>query len=488
MHVFLSYARSSEPQAQAVERTLTDEGYAVWRDSELPAHLSYAEVIEERLNSAKAVLVLWSAEAAKSQWVRAEADAARERGTLVQSSVDGTVPPIPFNQIQCADLKGWTGEGDHAGWRKLHASIVALAGQAEVSPKSKAKARKAASICVLPFQNKSPDDVPDYFCEGLSEDITTDLGKAGGIAVTPLRKALAFKGQDAEPSEVAEKLGVAYVLLGAVLKAGSKVRITTQLIDGATGEPTWSDRYHRDFSDILSIQDEITQEIVAALKTQLIQPEADADEEEVAKPAKAKDAPPKARQNGSASAFKFDSRESEEEQEVEAQAASVSLWDKNFNDENETAVEEEWSEPQEYYSSDDDEDRSRGFNLGDLGPRLIGGGLVALLAAVLIYFFYWPSQPKEAPVVAEKEISYTVTVPVNVRSLPSRYNSRILGTLEKGATINIVPDLAGAQPDWLKIKDGPYVGGYVWRESTRPVIEGSTPATKDAKPRKDATG
>jgi len=488
LHVFLSYARSSEAQAQAVERTLTDEGYAVWRDSELPAHLSYAEVIEERLNSAKAVLVLWSAEAAKSQWVRAEADAARERGTLVQSSVDGTVPPIPFNQIQCADLKGWAGEGDHAGWRKLHASIVALAGQAEEPAKAKAaRARKASSICILPFLNKSPDDVPDYFCEGLSEDITTDLGKAGGIAVTPLKKALAFKGQDADPADVAEKLGVAHVLLGAVLKAGNKVRITTQLIDGATGEPMWSDRYHRDFSDILSIQDEITQEIVAALKTQLIQPEPQAIEEEEPQPAKAEETPRKTKQNGSASAFKFDSRsEPEAEQAIESQSAAASLWDKSFDEGPEATAEEDWSSNQEYYA-DDDEDRGRGFNLGELGPRIIGAALVAVIAAVLIYF-YWPSAPKQGPVVADKDIAYQVIADVNVRSLPSRYNSRILGTLDKGATINIVPDLAGAQPDWVKIKDGPYVGGYVWRESTRPVTGNGTPTTSDTKPRKDVTG
>jgi hypothetical protein len=313
------------------------------------------------------------------------------------------------------------------------------------------------------------------------------LGKAGGIAVTPLKKALAFKGQDAEPAEVAEKLGVTYVLLGAVLKAGSKVRITTQLIDGATGEPIWSDRYHRDFSDILSIQDEITQEIVAALKSQLITPEPEVAEEEPVKPAKAAEAPPKPRQNGSASAFKFDSRGPEAEQEHESEAAPVSLWDKNFDEEPEAATEEDWSSRQDYYP-DDDEDRGRGgFSLGDLGPRLIGAALVAVIAAVLIYF-YWPSAPKQAPVVAEKDITYTVTVPVNVRSLPSRYNSRILGTLEKGATINIVPDLAGAQPDWVKIKDGPYVGGYVWRESTRPVTGNGTPGAAETKPRKDATG
>src|SRR3954468_7404072 len=108
--VFVSYARSDEPQAERVADALKADGYRVWRDDELPAHRAYADVIEERLKSAKAVVVLWSAESAKSQWVRAEADAARSAGTLVQATLDGTIPPMPFNQIQCADLSEWNGD------------------------------------------------------------------------------------------------------------------------------------------------------------------------------------------------------------------------------------------------------------------------------------------------------------------------------------------------------------------------------------------
>ena len=98
--VFVSYARPDQPQAKRVAEALSSLGHRVWRDDELPAHRAYAEVIEERLKSARAVVVLWSAEAAKSQWVRAEADTARNAGTLVQAVLDRTLPPLPFNQIQ----------------------------------------------------------------------------------------------------------------------------------------------------------------------------------------------------------------------------------------------------------------------------------------------------------------------------------------------------------------------------------------------------
>ena len=104
--VFVSYCRPSAQVAEQVAAALSSMGYDVWRDDQLPAHRAYGDVIEEKLRSAGAVVVLWSSEACQSQWVRAEADYARQAGTLVQASIDGTIPPLPFNQIQCADLAG----------------------------------------------------------------------------------------------------------------------------------------------------------------------------------------------------------------------------------------------------------------------------------------------------------------------------------------------------------------------------------------------
>src|SRR6478672_942498 len=134
MSVFISYARSTDRQAGDVAEALRVLGYEVWRDDELPAHRAYSDVIEERLTLAKAVLVLWSDEAARSHWVRAEADAARQKGTLVQASLDSTVPPMPFNQIQCADLAQWSGDPDAPGWCKIVGSIAALAGARPAAP------------------------------------------------------------------------------------------------------------------------------------------------------------------------------------------------------------------------------------------------------------------------------------------------------------------------------------------------------------------
>jgi adenylate cyclase len=265
--VFISYARPDEAAAAQVADALRADGYQVWRDDELPAHRGYAEVIEERLKSAKAVVVLWSAEASKSQWVRAEADTARSAGTLVQATLDGGIPPLPFNQIQCADLNGWDGSAEAAGWRKLKASLVALAGTSPSAAEKAAVKRHALCICVLPFQNMSGDPEQEYFSDGISEDITTDLSKISALGVVARNTAFTFKGQSVDVAEVARKLGVSHVLEGSVRKAGGRVRINAQLIDGATGEHLWADRYDRDLEDIFAIQDEISKAIVQALRS-----------------------------------------------------------------------------------------------------------------------------------------------------------------------------------------------------------------------------
>jgi len=269
--VFVSYARPDEPHAERVAEALRGHGYGVWRDDELPAHRAYSEVIEERLKSARAVVVLWSAEAAKSQWVRAEADAARAAGTLVQAAIDGSIPPMPFNQIQCADLSGWDGDTAAPGWRKLRGSVAALAGDPHARPDADRRSRRDQfSICILPFANMSGDGEQEYFSDGISEDITTDLSKVSALAVTARNTAFTFKGQSVDVCEVARKLGVSHVLEGSVRKAGGRVRITAQLIDGASGDHLWAERYDRDLEDIFAIQDEISKAIVDALKLKLL--------------------------------------------------------------------------------------------------------------------------------------------------------------------------------------------------------------------------
>jgi adenylate cyclase len=274
MAVFVSYARPDEPHAERVAAELRAKGYEVWRDAELPAHRAFSEVIEERLRDARAVVVLWSDAAAKSQWVRAEADTARNSAKLIQAQLDGVLPPIPFNQIHCADLREWDGS-DTAGWRKLLASIAALEGKSQ-NLTTKRKAARDVSVCVLPFLNMSGDTEQEYFSDGISEDITTDLSKVSALEVIARNTAFQFKGQSLDVGDIARKLGVTHVLEGSVRKAGNRVRISAQLIDGTTGGHVWAERFDRELTDIFTIQDEISRAIVRALKIKLLPQEKEA--------------------------------------------------------------------------------------------------------------------------------------------------------------------------------------------------------------------
>ena len=126
------------------------------------------------------------------------------------------------------------------------------------------------SIAVLPFNNMSGDPEQEYFSDGISEDIITDLSKVSGLFVVGRNTSFGYKGMSPRLQNVAADLGVKYLLEGSVRKAGQKVRVNAQLIDGSNGGHLWADRYDRDLTDIFAIQDEITQAIVEQLKVRLL--------------------------------------------------------------------------------------------------------------------------------------------------------------------------------------------------------------------------
>ncbi|HXQ11111.1 MAG TPA: TIR domain-containing protein [Caulobacteraceae bacterium] len=272
-HVFISYTRSTAKEAQVVAAALRGLGHAVWLDDEIPAHRAYADVIEERLREARAVVVIWSAEAVKSEWVRSEADRARGDHKLVQLKVDATALPMPFDQIQCADLAGWTGDAEAPGWRKVAASVAELTGgrdDASVSAAEAAPARVSRpTICVLPFANMSGEPEQEYFSDGISEDIITALSKLRWFFVIARNSSFIYKGKAVHMKQIAEELGVGYVVEGSVRRGGDRVRITAQLNDVATGSHIWAEHYDRSLADVFAVQDEITEAIVAAIEPQL---------------------------------------------------------------------------------------------------------------------------------------------------------------------------------------------------------------------------
>ena len=127
------------------------------------------------------------------------------------------------------------------------------------------------SIAVLPFNNLSDDPEQEYFSDGLTEEIITALSKVPKVFVIARNSTFSYKGKSVKVNQVAEELGVRYVLEGSVRKAEDRVRITAQLIDAIKGHHLWAERYDRELKDIFAIQDEITKEIIAALQPKLME-------------------------------------------------------------------------------------------------------------------------------------------------------------------------------------------------------------------------
>lgn len=139
-----------------------------------------------------------------------------------------------------------------------------------VAPKSPSGIGEKPSIAVLPFANRSGDPAQDFFSDGITEDIITDLSNVSGLFVLGRNIVFTYKGKAVNPTQIAQELGVSFVVEGSVRQAGGKVRISAQLIDGATGGHLWAARYDRDLTDVFTVQDEITRTVVEQLKVKLL--------------------------------------------------------------------------------------------------------------------------------------------------------------------------------------------------------------------------
>ncbi len=259
------------------------QGFSVWWDAALRSGEAYDQVTEKALREAKAVVVLWSPRSVASRWVRSEATLAHRLGTLVPVAIEACERPVMFELTQTAELAHWTGDPDEKTWRAFLADVRRLV-ERDGAPAPRPVADKPAgarklAVCVLPFVNMSGDPEQEYFSDGISEDIITDLSKVSALSVVARNTAFNLKGKGIDVPQIARQLNVGHVLEGSVRKSGNRVRITAQLIDGAAGDHVWAERYDRDLTDIFALQDEISEAIVGALKLKLLPEEKEAIEQ-----------------------------------------------------------------------------------------------------------------------------------------------------------------------------------------------------------------
>jgi adenylate cyclase len=274
--VFLSYAAADKAIALEVVKGLEEHGIRCWvAPRDIPAGSEYGEQIIEAVKGCRIFVVIFSGSANASPHVRREVERAVSAEKIILPFRIENVEPTGAMEYALGNTH-WLDAlsrpvGPHVATLVATARRMLGTGGLQEPPAGLVPAGAARpSIVVLPFNNMSGDPEQEYFSDGITEDIITDLSKVSGLFVIARNTAFTYKGKKLKAHEISAELGVSFVLEGSVRKAGSRVRVTGQLIDGKDGGHVWADRYDRDLTDIFAIQDEITHAIVEQLKVKLL--------------------------------------------------------------------------------------------------------------------------------------------------------------------------------------------------------------------------
>jgi TolB-like protein/Tfp pilus assembly protein PilF len=306
--VFFSYSRVDQQQALPIIAAIERAGYKVWWDGMLEGGTSFLETTEEALESAKAVVVLWSQTSITSHWVRDEAMSGRVRERLIPLSLDGTVPPLGFRQVQVIDFENWVDSDQAPVVRELHRVLAGLHGRTPrkqaplTTPKKRFVSRRMVlvgasglggaalagmaglaltgqfpfgqarihgnSIAVLPFQNLGRDTDTNYIATGLSSEIRDYLAQNKSLRVVARSSSQAIAKQALSAKAMAKRLGVAHLFGGNIRVTKNTIRVTAELIDAKTGFSSWSKEFIHSADDILSVRTSITEALIPILTTQ----------------------------------------------------------------------------------------------------------------------------------------------------------------------------------------------------------------------------
>ena len=255
------------------------EGLNVWWDTALRSGEAYDEVTEAALRGAKAVVVLWSPRSVVSRWVRAEATIADRCKTLVPVTIEACERPIMFELTQTADLTHWEGNTADKAWLAFLDDVRGFVGREapaapvietpEPAPAKPGERGGAPSLVVLPFTNRSGLPEDEVFAFGMVEDLIDALSRGVFVRVISNSTTARFcSGALPDVEAIGRQLGVRYLLEGNVRRSGSDLRVTAQLVEAASGEILWSQKFDRPLADLAALQEELIEELAAHLGTQ----------------------------------------------------------------------------------------------------------------------------------------------------------------------------------------------------------------------------
>ena len=299
--VFVSYSRDDLKLVRPIIAAIEAAGYPVWWDGMLTPGERFAKSTEAALESARAVVVLWSAKSAASHWVHDEATRGRDRGCLVPLSVDGSKPPLGFRQFQTYKVNPHRAAHDPGVAAMLQALAALHDGPAQrpiTVLRSPGFSRRNAliggglmaagaaagglwwsglfadrasanSVAVLPFTNLSGDSEGNYFSAGLSAEVRSQLASESLLAVAAQTSSAKIAKAQQDAGSMSRALNVAYLLEGTVRRDASRVRVSAELIEGASGLSRWAQSFDHELSNVFAVQEEIAGAVVIALTRQM---------------------------------------------------------------------------------------------------------------------------------------------------------------------------------------------------------------------------
>lgn len=297
--VFVSYKAEDRKRVRPLVEALEAEGLDVWWDARIGGGDAWRETIQEQLDAAKCVIVIWSKRSVgpEGRFVRDEAGRAQRRGVYLPVRIDAVEPPLGFGETQALELRNWRGERSDPRYQAVLAAVrgtggprhwhlpavrargvdrrLMLGGTISVAAVAvaggwfylKASSAEAGdTIAVLPFANLSSDPAEVYFSDGLAEELRSALARVG-LQVIGRISSQAVKGEDARTA--AQKLGVSSILTGSVRRSPATIRVNAQLVEGSDGVERWSQQYDRAPGDALKIQTDIAENVAQALSVTL---------------------------------------------------------------------------------------------------------------------------------------------------------------------------------------------------------------------------
>ncbi len=273
--VFVSYTRSDKARVAPLVSAIEAKGWSVWWDPEIDPGQEFDRQIAVELEAAAAVLVIWTPDSVASRWVRGEAREGADRGILVPVRFGGASLPIDVRALHTTDLDDWGEDPNSPQVEEVLRALGTIIGRDRARQTESAKSDSGFSapavgparlgICVLPFANMSGELEQQYFSDGITEDIITELSRWHILSVRSRSASFRYRNLAVDMKQVARELNVRFIVEGSVRRMGARIRINAQLIDTETNSHIWAEKFDRDLAELFAVQDQVVQTIVSTL-------------------------------------------------------------------------------------------------------------------------------------------------------------------------------------------------------------------------------